>query len=114
MIRHSLLTLALIGAAGVASAQTMNQPSPTPSGQPYGSPGAQQPMGQQPTGQQPMAQQPMGQQSMDTGQQAQMAPSSGRCGHQATMKDEYGFRYDTEGNRLNAQGCVIAAPQSTP
>jgi hypothetical protein len=38
----------------------------------------------------------------------------GRCGHTATIKDEYGNRYDTEGNRLNAQGCVIPSPVTPP
>jgi hypothetical protein len=38
----------------------------------------------------------------------------GRCGHTATIKDEYGNRYDSEGNRLNAQGCVIPSPVTPP
>jgi len=46
--------------------------------------------------------------------QAQSGGPMGGCGHSATIKDEYGFRYDNEGNRLNGQGCVIAPPVSPP
>ena len=46
--------------------------------------------------------------------QAQYGGSMGGCGHTATIKDEYGFRYDSEGNRLNGQGCVIAPPVTPP
>src|SRR5260370_2929328 len=102
MIRHFLLALALIGVAGVAYAQTMNQnvisspPQPSLGGYERQAPG-------------PQPAQPMD-------QQAQMAPSYGRggCGHQEAMKDEYGFRYDAQGNRLNRQGCVISPQTTTP
>jgi hypothetical protein len=40
--------------------------------------------------------------------------SGGGCGHTPTIKDEYGNRYDAEGNRLNAQGCVIPSPVTPP
>jgi hypothetical protein len=46
--------------------------------------------------------------------QAQYSGPMGGCGHTATIKDEYGFRYDSEGNRLNGQGCVIAPPVTPP
>ena len=46
--------------------------------------------------------------------QAQMSDEMGSCGHTATIKDEYGFRYDSQGNRLNARGCVIAPPMTPP
>jgi hypothetical protein len=46
--------------------------------------------------------------------QAQYGGGMGGCGHTATIKDEYGNRYDSEGNRLNAQGCVIAPPVTPP
>jgi len=98
MIRHSLLTLALIGVTGVASAQTAPNVVASP---PQASPGDYQ---QQAPGPQPGN-------PMD--QQAQMT-SSGACGHVASIRDEYGFRYDAQGNRLNAQGCVIAPPISRP
>src|SRR5262245_19148245 len=97
MIKYSLLALALIGAAGVASAQTQ-QVIVSP---PQASPGDYQ---RQAPGPQPGN-------PMD--QQAQMMPS-GACGHQEAMRDEYGFRYDAQGNRLNARGCVIPAPISKP
>ena len=97
MIRRALLTLALIGTAGMAGAQAQQVISSPP--QP--SPGDYQ---RQAPGPQPGN-------PMD--QQAQMM-SSGACGHQDTMRDEYGFRYDSQGNRLNARGCVIAPPISRP
>ena len=31
--------------------------------------------------------------------------------HQASMKDEYGFRYDAQGNRLDGRGHIIS-PQT--
>lgn len=34
--------------------------------------------------------------------------------HQAAMTDEYGFKYDAQGNRLDAKGCVIPAPRTAP
>ena len=80
MKRLALLSIALIGMAGVAHAQsqTMHQSMPAPHA---------------------------------THHTAMMRAS---CGHEAAIKDEYGFRYDSMGDRLNAQGCVIAPPQTTP
>jgi hypothetical protein len=46
--------------------------------------------------------------------QAQMSSGMGRCGHTVSITDEYGFRYDNIGNRLNARGCVIAPPVTPP
>ena len=34
--------------------------------------------------------------------------------HPVAFKDEYGFRYDAQGDRLNAQGYVIAPPVTPP
>ncbi len=34
--------------------------------------------------------------------------------HRVAFSDEYGFRYDNRGDRLNAQGCVIAPPHTVP
>jgi hypothetical protein len=34
--------------------------------------------------------------------------------HKMFITDEYGFRYDRWGNRLNAAGYVIAPPHSSP
>jgi hypothetical protein len=42
--------------------------------------------------------------------QAQLSGPMGGCGHTVSITDEYGFRYDNMGNRLNAGGCVIAPP----
>jgi hypothetical protein len=93
MIRLSLLSLALIGVAGVASAQIIASP-------PQPSPGDYQ---RQAPGLQPAEP-----------QQAEMMSSSRRCGHSEAMRDEYGFRYDARGHRLNAQGCVISPHNTTP
>ncbi len=93
MIRLSLLSLALIGVAGVASAQMIASP-------PQPSPGDYQ---REAPGLQPA--QP---------QQAEMNWQSNRCGHSVAMRDEYGFRYDARGHRLNAQGCVISPHNTTP
>ena len=41
-----------------------------------------------------------------------MAPMPAQTGpRQATFKDEFGFRYDSEGNRLDARGNIIS-PQT--
>ena len=93
MIRLSLLSLALIGVAGVASAQMISSP-------PQPSPGDYQ---REAPGLQPA--QP---------QQAEMNWQSQRCGHREAMRDEYGFRYDGRGHRINAQGCVISPHNTTP
>jgi len=79
------LTTALIVAAGAAQAQSPGYPAGNPMPNP-----------------------PM------TNQAQYGGGGMGRCGHTATIKDEYGNRYDTEGNRLNAQGCVIASPVTPP
>ncbi len=47
-------------------------------------------------------------------QQAQSSMNMGSCGHSTIMTDEYGFRYDAQGNRLNGRGCVIAPPMTPP
>jgi hypothetical protein len=95
MIRHSLLTLALIGIAGVANAQQVisSPPQPSPGDYQREAPGLQPP----------------------SPQQAEMTSSfRGGCGHREAMRDEYGFRYDARGHRLNAQGCVISPHTVTP
>ena len=93
MIRLTLLSLALIGAAGAASAQMISSP-------PQPSPGDYQ---REAPGLQPA--QP---------QQAEMNWTSQRCGHREAMRDEYGFRYDGRGNRINAQGCVMSPHNPIP
>ena len=81
--RLAFLTLALLGVAGLAQAQT------TGSGAAYPNAPAED-------------------------VQAQQAMGEGPCGHHAAMTDEYGFRYDRRGDRLNARGCVIAPPVTPP
>ncbi|MBS0219306.1 MAG: hypothetical protein JSR91_01060 [Proteobacteria bacterium] len=44
----------------------------------------------------------------------QTAMARASCGHETAIKDEYGFRYDSMGDRLNTQGCVIAPPHTPP
>ena len=95
MIRTTLLALALIGVAGVASAQMSQRVIASP---PQPSPGDYQ---REAPGLQPADQ-----------QQAQVMESSSGCGHSVTMRDEYGFRYDGRGDRINRAGCVIS-PKST-
>lgn len=36
------------------------------------------------------------------------------CGRSVAIKDEYGFRYDSMGDRIDARGCVIAPPVTPP
>ncbi|HEY6979867.1 hypothetical protein [Reyranella sp.] len=36
------------------------------------------------------------------------------CGHQVSITDEYGFKYDSMGDRLNVRGCVIPPPHTRP
>ena len=95
MIRLSLLTLAVIGIAGMANAQNVivtSPPQPSPGDYTREAPGLQPP-----------------------DQQAEMSsPWRGRCGHQEAMRDEYGFRYDGRGHRIDAQGCVISPHTITP
>jgi len=79
MTRFALLTVALLGMAGTASAQQMNGVTPDYEGGRYAS--------------------------------ATMAHA---CGNKVSITDEYGFRYDRMGDRLNAQGCVIAPPHTVP
>ena len=47
-------------------------------------------------------------------EQAQQYQSDRGCGHQVAITDEYGFKYDGMGDRLNARGCVIRPPHTPP
>lgn len=53
---------------------------------------------------------------MAQAQSHEMQAMAHTCGapKKVAMKDEYGFRYDSRGDRLNAQGCVIAPPHMIP
>jgi hypothetical protein len=71
---------------------------------------------------QPMAAQPMATQPMATSEKTtrnnklerdhaigpEPVPMDAAGSRQATFKDEYGFRYDSQGNRLDARGNVIS------
>ena len=46
--------------------------------------------------------------------QAQAVAHTCRNPQKVTITDEYGFRYDIRGDRLNAQGCSIAPPRTMP
>jgi len=102
MIKYSLLTLALVAAAGAVHAQPVVDPygRPIVSSQPQVSPGDY-------TREQP------GLQPMD--QQAQaVSPYRGNVRHNEAFRDEYGFRYDERGNRIDSRGRLISPHTTTP
>jgi hypothetical protein len=107
MIKYTLLALALVGAAGAVHAQTAvdayGRPivsAPVISSPPQPSPGDYTRGG---SGLQPMD------------QQAQAAPSyDGSARHIEAFRDEYGFRYDARGNRIDARGRLISPHSKTP
>ena len=97
MIRTTMLALALIGAAGAANAQVTHYVITSP---PQPSPGD-------------YTQERPGLQPMD--QQAQaVSPWRGSRVHEEAFRDEYGFRYDAKGNRLDAGGHRISPHTTTP
>ena len=105
MIKYTLLALALIGAAGAVHAQTVVDPygrpivsAPVVSSPPQPGPGDYTREG---PGLQPM------------NQQAQ-APYRGNVRHEEAFRDEYGFRYDARGNRIDARGRLISPQTTTP
>ena len=108
-MQRTLLALALIVTASASYAQSMSTNEPT---DPYGRPLI---------GRNDWVRQPGDERGPVTGNPnlavAPMAPAprmyrqqqSGP--HQATFKDEFGFRYDAQGNRLDARGNIIS-PQT--
>ena len=40
--------------------------------------------------------------------------TAGRGPHKVAITDEYGFHYDSAGNRLNSAGYVVAPPHTLP
>ena len=109
-MKRTLLTLALIATAGVAQAQPMPSSEPV---DPYGRPligrndWVRQPGDQPgPTG---AAASASARANVSTDMAA--APSGPSGPRQATFKDEFGFRYDAQGNRLDARGNIIS-PQT--
>lgn len=134
MKRSSLLTLALIGVAGLAQAQTATgsgSPPLDPQGRPYVGandwrPGPGDPQYSRSGGTTSQAAQP-GQPGMTGGQTQQPMPQSspGMAGspsqamapdgmEKPAFKDEYGFMYNSRGDRVDARGRIIAPPQTPP
>lgn len=142
MMHRTLLALALIASAGAVHAQTTtpvdpygrpllgrddwvrqpgDQPGPA-SGMTAGSssrstPMASTPMTAAPATAAPMTYTPTGGGPMysDMAAAPAMSADSSRVGsgpHPVAFKDEFGFRYDAQGNRLDARGYVMAAPYS--
>jgi hypothetical protein len=108
MIRYSLLALALVSAASAAQAQMYQryEIARDPEGKPFvGGPPQRSPGD--------YTQQAPGLQPMD--QQAQaVSPWRGTVPHQESFRDEYGFRYDAKGHRIDAQGYHISPKTTTP
>jgi len=128
-MKYTLLTLALVATAGAAQAQPMSQPQPMT--QPMSQPMTQQPSsepvdagGRPYIGRNDWVRQPGDRASGSVGANTRSnvggsagaysssdmaaAPSGPR---EATFKDEFGFRYDAQGNRLDARGNIIS-PQT--
>ena len=121
-MQRALLTLALIASAGVSYAQ-QPMPGSEPS-DPYGrpligrndwvrQPGDQRgPAGSGAAMNPSMATAPAAQMAPAQMGAPQMAPMPAQSGpRQAAFKDEFGFRYDAQGNRLDARGNIIS-PQT--
>jgi hypothetical protein len=110
-MQRTLLALALIVTASASYAQTMPTNEPR---DPYGNPligrndWVAQPGDRTNAGAAPRMNHARMNPDMAQAPQA-MPMQSGP--HQATFKDEYGFRYDAQGNRLDARGNVIS-PQT--
>jgi hypothetical protein len=102
MIRYTLLALALVGAAGAAYAQAPVDP--------YGRPYVMSPP--QPSPGDYTRERP-GPQPMDQQAQAE-SPYRGMRHHPQAFRDEYGFRYDARGDRIDAQGRIISPHTTTP
>ena len=115
-MHRALLTLALIATAGVSYAQ---QPMPTAEPtDPYGRPligrsdWVRQPGDRPGPASGSGASMNANMATAPAAQPPQMAPMPAQTGpRQAAFKDEFGFRYDSEGNRLDARGNIIS-PQT--
>ena len=95
--RLAVLTLALIGVAGVAQAQSgpvliTNGPQVSPGDYTRERPGRQPP----------------------DSQSVIVSPVRGSAQHGTAFKDEYGFRYDERGDRIDAAGHKISPHTMTP
>jgi hypothetical protein len=107
MIKYTGLALALVGAAGVGAAGAVQaQTSLDPYGRPMVSSQPQPTPGD-------YSRERAGPQPMD--QQAQaVSPYRGHARHDEAFKDEYGFRYDERGNRIDGTGRRISPHTTTP
>ena len=103
-MKRTLLTLALIATAGVAHAQTASSEPVDPYGRPL--------IGRNDWVRQPGDSVNAGV-STNTNANVAVAPYAVTPGgpRTATFKDEFGFRYDAQGNRLDARGNIIS-PQT--
>ncbi len=101
MTRFTLLTIALISTAGLAQAQPANTPL-DPNGRPFISSGPQPSPGDPGTAAAPRTA-PSQNQAMMGDQRSQQA-----------LKDEYGFRYNERGDRIDAQGRIMPPPETPP
>ena len=128
-MQRTLLALALIATATVSQAQTAPSSEPVDSsGRPFigrndwvRQPGDQTgpsgaaggaAMNTNAATSSSMATAPAGQMAAPQMATPQMAPAPSQTGpRQAAFKDEFGFRYDSEGNRLDARGRIIS-PQT--
>ena len=124
-MQRTLLTLALVATASVSYAQSMPAGEPA---DPYGRPligrndWVRQP-GDRPgpaagsggamnANMAPAPQMQMAPQAQPMAPQMASPPMPAQTGpRQATFKDEFGFRYDAQGNRLDARGNIIS-PQT--
>jgi hypothetical protein len=121
-MQRTLLAVALIASVGVSYAQAqttvVTQTGPAPQAVPTNEP--RDPYGNPLIGRNDWVAQPgdrtnagaapsMHRRNMNP--DMAQAPSMQSGPRQATFKDEYGFRYDAQGNRLDARGNIIS-PQT--
>lgn len=122
-MQRTLLTLALIAMAGIAQAQTTAQTMPAPDSRAQAVPSAEprDPYGRPLVGRNDWVRQPGDRQgpsasnpsmNREVGTNEAAAPMPAQSGpRQSTFKDEFGFRYDAQGNRLDGRGNIIS-PQT--
>jgi hypothetical protein len=109
--RLSILTLALIGVAGLAQAQSPAPAANTPldpNGRPYvGAGNAQRSPGDPGTA-------PISGAKSQPAQSPDQAMGGGSERYATAFKDEYGFRYNSRGDRLDANGHIMPPPVTPP
>ena len=102
--RLAVLTVAVMAVAGVAQAQS--GPPLDPNGRPYITSSPQPSPGD-------YQRERPGLQPPD--QRAQIvSPGHGNIQHETTFRDEYGFRYNLRGDRIDASGRTISPHTITP